>query len=99
MKIRVKSKIDEYLTKLQEEQGINITKSSLSRKIYADPSQLYRWSKNKNDGFIETAPSVGYALLLAQVLKCNVEDLFEFEVTPEEDLEFLIKDMNDNTNK
>lgn len=92
MKIKIRSKVDDYIEKLYEEQGIKVTKAWLSRKAFADTSQLYRWSKNKEDGFVENAPNVGYAILLAQSLKCNVEDLFEVVVVEDDEIDTFFTD-------
>ncbi|QJT70472.1 hypothetical protein [Microcystis phage MaeS] len=93
MKIRVKSKLDNYLEEMKEKHGIEISKAWLSREIGVDPSQLYRWTKSVDkDNYVTTIPSVAYALLLAQTLNCTVEDLFEVEIiTDHNDPKFLLR--------
>jgi DNA-binding Xre family transcriptional regulator len=70
MKIKVRSKLDDYL----KERGIK--KKWLSEQIQCERSQLTNWCKNNEHGAIST-PSVGYLLRLQKILDCKTEDLFE----------------------
>jgi DNA-binding Xre family transcriptional regulator len=71
MKIRVRSKMDEYLNKR------GIKKVWLSEQIKCGTSQISRWCKNGENGEAISTPSVGYLLLLQKVLECEIEDLYE----------------------
>lgn len=71
MKIKVRSKLGEYL------QRHGIKKTWVCEQIQCEKSQLTKWSKNDENGYAVLTPSVGYLLRLQKVLKCRTEELFE----------------------
>ncbi|MFS1518519.1 helix-turn-helix domain-containing protein [Bacillus sp. SCS-151] len=71
MKIKVRSKFDEFLDKR------GIKKAWLCDQVGCDRSQLSRWCQNDNNGVAISTPSVGYILKINKVLNCNLEDLYE----------------------
>lgn len=71
MKIKIRSKLDDYL----KERGIQ--KKWLADKVGADYSLLTRWCKNDKEGIAASTPSTGYLLRITTVLNCTIHDLFE----------------------
>jgi hypothetical protein len=71
MKIRVRSKLDEYLKKN------GIKKTWLCNQIKCDKSQLTKWCKNDENGYAIITPSVGYLLRIQRTLSCTTEEIFE----------------------
>jgi putative transcriptional regulator len=71
LKVKVKSKLGEYL----KEKGIK--KTQMSKLLNVHHSQLHRWCENDKNGFIKAMPSVGVAILISQILGCDVRDIFE----------------------
>lgn len=70
MKIKVKSKLGDYLS----ERGIQ--KKWVAEQIGASQSQLTRWCKNKN-GIATSIPSIAYLIRLIKLLDCKIEELYE----------------------
>ena len=71
LKVKVRSKIDEYL----ESRGT--AKSWLARKIKATPAQMNNWSKNDDNECAISQPSVGYVMRMLKELDCDINDLWE----------------------
>jgi DNA-binding Xre family transcriptional regulator len=70
MKIKVRSKLGEYL----DQRGI--MKKWLADQVGADEAQVNRWCKNK-DGVAVSTPSVGYLLRIKRTLGCKLEEIYE----------------------
>lgn len=73
MKVKVHSKIDEYLS------SRGTTKAWLARQIKARPPQLNDWCKNDENGYAISQPSVGYVLRMIKALDCSIHDLWEYK--------------------
>lgn len=71
MKIKVKSKLGDYL----KERGIK--QSFVADKIGITRGQFNNWCKNNNDGYANALPSLPYIIRMIKLLKCDIDDIFE----------------------
>ena len=71
MKVKVRSKINDYLN------SRGTTKVWLAEQMELKRSQIQNWSANNENGEAKMQPSIGYVLKMAKVLNCKVEDLYE----------------------
>ncbi|MCC9021804.1 helix-turn-helix transcriptional regulator [Bacillus nakamurai] len=71
MEYRVKSKLDQFLS------SRGIEKGWLADQINAERASISRWCKNDSEGFATVLPSTYNLLLMAHILNCKVDDLFE----------------------
>jgi transcriptional regulator with XRE-family HTH domain len=67
-------KVKSNLGKLLEERGLRL--KWVAAQIGSTQSQITNWCKNDN-GFAKSTPSLVYILRLQNLLKANVEEMFE----------------------
>ena len=79
--LQLKNKIKSNLGRIIVEKGLKA--SWVAEKIGATPSQLTNWSKNDNEGFAKSTPSVLYILRLQKLLGVPVEEMYEEHVQEE----------------
>lgn len=72
MKLKVVTKLADYLN------SRGIKQSWLAKEIGAEKTQVSNWCKNdKKTGYAKSTPSIGYVILILDVLNCNINDLWE----------------------
>lgn len=71
MKVKVRSKFDEYL----KERGISQT--FVANKVKATNAMVNKWCKNDEKGVAVSTPSIGYVLRIEKLLDCRIGDLYE----------------------
>ncbi|WP_261382066.1 helix-turn-helix domain-containing protein [Bacillus licheniformis] len=71
LKYKVVSKLNDYIG------SKGIKKVWIAEQLGTTRQQIQIWSKNNDEGFCPSPPSLPYAIRLIDVLDCELTDLFE----------------------